>query len=157
MLKRLALIGFICVGLVGCSDTTKNKSEVTIEDTTNTIEESSGKPEVHDSNLEYVSSEVKPSDEGGYFESKFVVKNNTNDIIKDVYLTINELDKDGNIVNTTSASASTKVKSGQSITLTGTHTKDKVESLELVSFEYYDKNENVIEGDFPEGITVDIK
>lgn len=156
MLKKLTLIGLICLGLVGCSNGTTDKSKVTMEDTTNSTEESSGKVEMYDSNLEYVSSKVERT-EDGTFESKFIIKNNTNDTIKDLDLTINELDKGGNIVDTASASASTKIKPGQSITLTGTHDKEEIKSLELVSFDYYDKNEDVVEGDFPEGIIVNMK
>ncbi|MDV8112739.1 FxLYD domain-containing protein [Bacillus sp. BAU-SS-2023] len=156
MLKKLALIGLICLGLVGCSNVKEDKSKVTMEDTTNATEESSGKVEMYDSNLEYVSSKVERT-EDGTFESKFIIKNNTNDTIKDLDLTINELDKDGNIVDTASASASTKIKTGQSITLTGTHDKEEIKSLELVSFTYYDSKGEYIEGDFPEGITVNMK
>lgn len=156
MLKKLTLIGLICLGLVGCSNGTTDKSKVTMEDTTNSTEESSGKVEMYDSNLEYVSSGVE-SPWDGYIESKFVIKNNTKDTINTISLVINELDKDGNIVDVTSPQEPTKVKAGQTITMRGTHKEGEVSSAELVSFSYYDSKGEYIEGDFPEGITVNMK
>lgn len=156
MLKKLALIGLICIGLVGCSNTTKeNSSEISNEQTSTTegIKENS---KTHDSKLEYVSSEVEPP-EGGYVKSKFVVKNNTKDTINTISLVINELDKEGNIGNVTYPQEPTKVKPGQTITIEGIHEEGKVSSVELVSFDYYNSNEEFIEGDFPEGILVKVK
>lgn len=111
MLKKLALIGILSLSLVGCSNTAKESNSGTSNEKTSTTESNQDKSKTQTSNLECVSSEVKPPADG-YIESKFVIKNNTNDTINTISLVINELDKEGNILNVTSPQEPTKVKPG---------------------------------------------
>lgn len=156
MLKKLALIGILSLSLVGCSNTAKENNSGTSNEKTSTTENNQGKSETQSSNLECVSSEVKPPADG-YIESKFVIKNNTNDTINTISLVINELDKEGNILNVTSPQEPTKVKSGQTIAIKGTHEEGETSKVELISYSYYDSKGDYIEEDFPEGIIVNMK
>ncbi|CEN23757.1 FxLYD domain-containing protein [Paraclostridium sordellii] len=155
MLKKLALIGVLSLSLVGCSNTTKENNSESSNDKTSITENSQKKSKKQDSKLEYVSSEVEPSS-SGYIKSRFVIKNNTNDTINTISLTINELDKEGNIANTIYPQEPTKVRPGQTITIKAIDKEGKISSLELVNFNYYNSNEEFIEGDFPEGIVVKV-
>lgn len=141
--KKIITITFIFVlsamVISGCGEKSQETSTAPSEsETTVTSTES------QQAGIELIEQKVEKH-EYGFWTTSFKVKNNTDSPINTLTLTVQELDNNGDIVNTTSPQEGTViVKPGQSITMEGIHADDKgIKTVKVVGFDY-------VEGEDPE-------
>lgn len=142
----LLVVTFLMFSLVSCSgDTHSEESDDTIA--TETEESAStGGGTITPTKI------VVHEESGGYVDFDVFVRNDTESEIHTITLEVSCLDKDGNIVDSTSPQIPVRVLAGQSGMIDGSVKTGDIQTVKLDGYSFYDKNGDYIDGRFDSSI-----
>lgn len=155
----LLLILLLCFSLIGCSSQEASSSSVSSTKETSEQQATSKQQEITQK-FEILESKVIGS-EYGYINTKFKIKNISDQELTFEGIAIRELDANGDILDTWNSYNQNAVEAdlepGQSVYLELSHDEGEVKSVEITGYTYDTEDETFIEEDFPEKITLELE